>query len=327
MSFGSAPKAPDPVKTSQAQTASNKETAAYTAALNRIDQSSPFGSVSYNQSGTDPTTGAPIYSQSTTLSPELQSLFNSQMGSQQGISDAISGAIGRLPTEAFNPDINVDDVRNRSFDSQMAQLNPQFEKGWRDLEGTLSDRGIPIGAEIWNNQLGEYNTAKDSSMLAASRQADLDASNEFQRQYGNQMNEYNMPLQQLSALMGNSQAVGNPQFSGVPQGGLAGTDVAGNIWNKYNADQQNYQSQQSNMMGGILGLGKLGIAAFSDVRLKRGIKRIGAMASWLPIYSYRYIFSEEPQVGVLAQEAMTLFPDAIHRHPSGYLMVNYSLIS
>ena len=324
------PKTPDPYAVSAAQTKSNKETAAYNASLNRIDQSSPFGSINYTQSGVDPTTGAPIYKQNTTLTPEMQALFDSQTSAQQGISSAIGDTIGRLPTGAFDASgINVDDIRQRSMDSQMAMLAPQFEKGWKNLEGTMSDRGIPIGAEIWNDQQGEYNRAKDSSMLAASRQSDLDASNEFQRQYGNAMTEYNMPYQQLSTLMGNSQGVQNPSFSPFAQSSAAGTDVAGNVWNAYTAQQQQAQQQQGNMMGGLLGLGKLGLSAasmMSDRRLKRDIARIGALASGLPVYAFRYLWSDVPQIGVMAQEALGLFPDAVSRHSSGYLMVDYGRI-
>jgi hypothetical protein len=49
-----APAAPDPVATSQAQTASNKETAQYNAALNRIDEYTPYGSRKYTQIAGDP---------------------------------------------------------------------------------------------------------------------------------------------------------------------------------------------------------------------------------------------------------------------------------
>ena len=101
-------------------------------------------------------------------------------------------------------------------------------------------------------------------MLAASRQDDLDASNEFQRQYGNQLNEYMMPYQQLGSLMGNSQAVGSPSFSGVPQSQSATTDVAGNIWNAYNANANQAAQNQANFAQGALGLGKLGYGAYNS---------------------------------------------------------------
>lgn len=320
----SAPKAPDPVKVSAAEAKASKEVAQYNADLNRIGQSSPFGSISYTQSGTS-ASGAPIYQQNTTLSPELQSLLNSQIGSQQGISDAISGAIGRLPSDPFNPNINVDGVRDRSFQSQMALLNPEFEKGFRDLEGRMSDRGLPVGSEIWNNQLGEFNRAKDSSMLGAARQADLDASNEFQRQYGNALNEYNLPLQQLSALMGNSQAVQNPSFSSFATSQAQAPDVAGNTWKSYQASVDAANQKNGQAAAGIGALANMALM-FSDIRLKRDIKRIGELPSGLGVYSYRYVFSDAPQIGVMAQEALHFAPHAVSVHSSGFLQVNYGLL-
>lgn len=327
MGKASTPKTPDPYKVSDAEAKASKEVAAYNQSMNMVNQSSPYGSISYTQDGVDPVTGAPKYSQSTTLSPELQSLLNSQIGSQQGISDAISGVVGRLPTGAFDASgINTDDIRQKSYDSQMALLNPEFEQGWKNLEGKMSDRGLPIGSEIWNDQLGEYNRAKDTSILGAARQADLDASNEYQRQYSNLQSEYNMPYQSLSALMGNSSAVQNPTFSSYPTSSAQAPNTSQNVWNAYQADVNAANQQNSQLWNGILGAGQLGMAMFSDIRLKRDIKRIGALPSGLPVYSYRYIWSEEPQIGVMAQEAMQIAPHAVSMHPSGYLMVHYGLL-
>ncbi len=142
----------------------------------------------------------------------------------------------------------------------MVMLKPQFEEGWRNLEGSMSDRGIPIGADIWNNESNRFYTARDSAQMGAARQADLDASNEFQRQYGNQLTEYNLPLQQLSALMGNSSAVQNPSFAPFAQSSAAGTDVAGNIWNKYQADVNAANQKNSQLWNGLLGIGQLGLS-------------------------------------------------------------------
>lgn len=323
----SAPKTPDPAAVSAAQTESNKETAGFNAALNRIDQTSPFGSITYNQNGTDPTTGAPLYSQQTTLSSELQGLLNSQIGSQQGISDAITGAIGRLPSSNFSPNIDVGDIRQKSFDSQMALLNPQFDKSMTSLQGTLSDRGIPIGSEIWNDQLGEFNRAKDTSLLAASRQADLDASNEFQRQYGNQMTEYQLPYSTLGTLMGVSSPVQNPSFSPYAQSSSANTDVAGNMWKAYDAELQNYQNNQGNLMGGLLGLGKLGISAysaglFSDRRVKQDIAPVGKLDNGLTVYKFRYKGHPAVHIGLMAQEVQEVHPEAVGS-VGGILTVDY----
>lgn len=257
----SAPKAPDPYKVSDAQSKSNKETAEYNAALNRINQSSPFGSINYTQSGTDPATGAPLYTQNTQLSPQMQSLLDSQMGAQQGISSAISGAIGNLPGEAFDPSgINTDKIRDASYSMRVAQMQPQWDDEARAMEGRLSDRGIPIGSEIWNTENDRYEGARNDSLAQISRQSEMDAANEYQRQFGNAMTEYNMPLQYLTALMGNSSAVQNPTFSPFAQSAAGGTDVSGNVWNAYKANVDRHNQQQANMMGGLVGLGKLAAA-------------------------------------------------------------------
>lgn len=324
----SAPAAPNPAKVSAAEAAASKDVANFNAGLNRVSQNSPFGSISWAQNGTDPSSGAPLWTQNTTLDPKLQGLLDSQISSQQGVSDAVTGALGRLPTGPFDASgINTDAMRQRSFDSQMALLNPEFDKSFKQLETRLSERGLPIGSEIANDQFGEFNRSRDSAMLGAARQADQDAAGEAQRQYGNALTEYNLPLQQLSALMGNSSAVQNPSFSSFAQSSAQAPNVGQNIWNKYSADQQAHQNQQSQMWGGLLGAGQLGLAMFSDRRLKRNIRRIGAMPSGLPVYSYRYIFSDEPQIGVMAQEAEILFPEAVFAHPSGFKMVDYARIA
>jgi len=63
----------------------------------------------------------------------------------------------------------------------------------------------------------------------------------------------------------------------------------------------------------------------SDIRLKTDIVRMGALPSGLPLYSFRYAGARERHVGVMAQEAMQLFPDAV-REINGFLAVDYSRI-
>ena len=72
-----APRPPDPVKTAAAQTAANIGTALAEGAVNRVNQVTPDGALTYSQSGTtrwrDPLSGKvydiPAYTAATTLSP------------------------------------------------------------------------------------------------------------------------------------------------------------------------------------------------------------------------------------------------------------------
>lgn len=66
-------------------------------------------------------------------------------------------------------------------------------------------------------------------------------------------------------------------------------------------------------------------ADWSDRRLKTDIHRIGEMPSGLPVYRFRYVFAPtEVRTGVMADEVMSFFPDAVVHDPSGYLKVKYA---
>jgi hypothetical protein len=79
--------------------------------------------------------------------------------------------------------------------------------------------------------------------------------------------------------------------------------------------------QQNSALSGLFGLG----AAYlmSDLRLKRDTRRIGTHPEGFGIYAFRYVFSDKPQIGVLAQEVLEVRPDLVARTPSGYLAVAY----
>jgi hypothetical protein len=63
---------------------------------------------------------------------------------------------------------------------------------------------------------------------------------------------------------------------------------------------------------------------FSDIRLKRDIARVGTLDNGLPLYRYKYNWSDQVYVGVMAQEAADVAPDAVVKGDDGYLRVNYA---
>jgi hypothetical protein len=255
-----APKALDPVATSNAQTASNVATAEAQAKLNAIDQFGPFGSVTFNRDAKGLPTGQTI-----TLDPKVQALLDSQMGSQQGISDAVSGAIGRLPGAAFDPSTVPDtgQIAKTAYDRQLGLLQPQFDEQAKAMEVKLAERGIPVGSEIWRDEMDRFDRAKGQALTAAAQSADLAALNEHQRLLTNAERQYGMPYDQLASLMGVSQPAQTPGFAPQSQTGVANTDVSGNIWNAYQA-RANQASATNQALGGIGGA----LIMASDERLK-----------------------------------------------------------
>jgi hypothetical protein len=124
--------------------------------------------------------------------------------------------------------------------------------------------------------------------------------------------EQNREANKLAQYM---QLIGNPGYGGTAQGTTTGTQPGG----------------RGGSIGGLMsGAGSLigGTATMmgkSDRRLKRNIIRLGELASGLPYYLFKYLWSEEWHVGVMAQEAMNIFPDAVVE-VDGYLAVDYARI-
>lgn len=87
----SVPTPPDPVATATAQSTSDVNTAAAQAALNSVNQTTPFGSTSYSVNGQYTTPSGqtvPTYNQTTQLTPLAQSILNNTEGltiGQQGL--------------------------------------------------------------------------------------------------------------------------------------------------------------------------------------------------------------------------------------------------
>lgn len=305
MDSPSPPPIPDPVKTAEAQTASNKATAITQAQLNNYDQIGPDGNKTYQQTGTYDD-GTPKFTQTTTLSAPNQQIYDTNLGTKQNIAQIgqdQSAKIGSL----LGTNINLDNdaTEARLFDLGSKRFNPMFARNEDALRTRLTNQGIQPGSAAWNAEMTQFqqgkNDAFDQLALTGRGQAVQEA-----------LTERNQPINEISALMSGSQ-VSQPTFSATPSTGVAGTDVAGITQNAYNAENQQYQTQmsQSNAaMGGMFGLGgtvlggamKYGLPLLSDRRAKTDIRRVGKTDGGIPIYTYRYRGSDVTHMGVMADE-------------------------
>lgn len=142
----------------------------------------------------------------------------------------------------------------------------------------------------------------------------------------------NLPLNDIAALLGTGGGVTNPVFNNVAQVGVASPDYQGAVQSNYTNQMQAYQAAQANKaagLGGIMGIaGSLGSAAImaSDRRLKTAIREIGRLANGIATYAFKYIGSSVQQFGVMAQDVLSVVPDAVHTDSSGYLSVDYSKV-
>ncbi len=62
----------------------------------------------------------------------------------------------------------------------------------------------------------------------------------------------------------------------------------------------------------------------SDIRVKRDIERVGTAQNGLPLYNYKYLWSNKTYQGVMAQDVLAHNPEAVVRGPLGLLTVKYA---
>lgn len=281
-----APKAPDPFKTAKAQTESNIATAREQARLGMTGQTSDFGSTDYVADANSPSG----YRAVQRLSPEQLAILRGQEGAVTGALDRIGG-LG---------DFDMSAARGREIsDIQRTFLDPQFEQANTALESKLLNQGIRPGTEQYANAMRQFGQQRSDAYNKMFLDAYSTANNAA-------LTERNLPLSDYSTLMGTMMQ--RPQTAQTPTPGVATTDITGLVQNKYNADMANYQ----NKMGGLFGLaGTLGSAMLSDRRMKRDIERIGTLANGLGWYSFRYLDSDEPQQGLMADEVRQVRPEAV----------------
>lgn len=327
-SAGDPPPAPDPTVTANAQAESNAKTARLQATLNRVDQVTPYGRVTYSQGaapmdrnkwideqvaaerakfqsapapmvtypgdgGADnagnavpevstpatfdeaavrarfegmPTPEVPgqdRWTQTTTLSPEQQRLYDLTTRGQTTYGETANNLLDGVKAQLSKP-VNVDWAaeRDRALAAQMGRLNPTMMQAEEGLRSRLLNSGLTPGSEGWEREFRTFQQGRNDALLAA----DLNAGNTVGQAISQQAALRSMPLNEVSALLSGSQ-VQVPQAQAAQPVGVAPVDVIGATNGAYQGQLAAWQAQnqQSNSaLGGLFGLaGTLGAAGMN----------------------------------------------------------------
>ena len=337
---GSAPPAPDYTGAATATAAGNLEAARATAAANRTNQVTPYGNLTYTANpGTDPY-GNTLYTATQTLSPAQEGILKSTNVLNQGLMDTANTGLNYANTVLSQPGIDTSKLAQTGInpgqsyqDAIMSRLSPQIERENAALEQQLANRGIAAGTDAYN-QAKTLQAQKQNDLLNSATVTGMNtglAANQqgFQQAAYNQM----QPINVINALRTGSQ-VQNPSFASTPmQANTAGPDLLGAANASYQNQLNAYNAQQAaggGFMNGLMSLGAAGITKYSDIRLKKNIKKIGKLRDGINIYSFDYINRKDlpkgEQIGVMAQEVEKVIPEAVITMADGYKAVNYGLI-
>ena len=335
----SPPPAPDYAGAATATAAGNLEATRAATAANRINQYTPYGSLTYNR---DPSAATPDegWSATQSLSPEQYQILQRNQNLSTGLLGTAETGLGKVNDLLSNPTIDESRLAQMPISGQsvqdaiMSRLDPQMARRREQLDQNLANQGIPIGSEAYTNSMTDQGQQENDLRINAALQGintGLGA-----RQQGIQEQTYmqDRPLNVVNALRTGSQ-VTMPQFANVPQQSTTtGANYLGAAQQQGQWDQNMYnQGVGSNnaMMSGLFSLGGAGLMAptgtfkgWSDRRLKSNISRIGEHPLGIGIYEYD-IFGQH-DIGVMADEVEQVMPDAVMVHPSGYKMVNYSML-
>jgi hypothetical protein len=334
------PPAPD-YRGAAAETAAGNLAAAQSAtAANRVNQITPYGNLSYAETGVD-SRGNPTWTATQTLSPAQQQILDMQNQTSIGLGSTINASLGRVQDvmgQGFNPNLPSTgfDPGQSYQDAYMQRLAPQLEQNREATQARLANQGIVQGTQAYDNAMRQQAQRENDLLLGATTQGFGVGSQANQQAFNQELTKYNLPLNTLSALRTGAQ-VQNPSFVNAPQQATtSGADILGASQMGYNAQMGDFNAQaaeRNNMMQGLFGLGGAGIMKYSDIRMKENITQVHWLPNGLPVYTYEYkpefknIAGHGVHIGVMAQEVEMFKPEAVITNSNGYKMVNYGLLT
>ncbi len=300
----SKPQTVDPGALLSQQAGASAETARLQARLNRPDTYTPFGSSTFEEMGDD------RWRATQTLSPELQELYGTQLATGQGIGEAAQRTVGQLPTDPFSlegvqpfrgeldygglTDIpgmgDFDAARvaaeEGAFSRVWDRLGTQFGEERTALQTELSQKGIPMGSEMYGKAFDRFSERKNDARTAAAydsiaagrdafnnlfatsmqarqqgiseRGMDVNLANQArQQEISDMLLERTQPMAELGALTQGAPAIQTPQPINMAGVGVAPPDVGG----AYGVAAQQQATAQAQRNAGLSGLFNLGSAA------------------------------------------------------------------
>jgi hypothetical protein len=153
------------VQAAQANAQGNLAGALQATAANRVNQQTPYGSLSYQQTGTD-AQGNPIWSANQTVAQPYQNAINSLSGQiQQNFAQPFDTSqyqnqmVGSTPQfqgvgQAPNLQTSVQGTGMQGWDQAtnllMSRLNPQIKQQNEASDAMLANQGIMPGSEAYN---------------------------------------------------------------------------------------------------------------------------------------------------------------------------------
>ncbi len=264
-----APKAPDPGQVSADQTKSNVSTAIANATLGNTNQVTPYGNLTYTQTGGQQVGDnfVPSYTATQTLSPQQQAIYDKTTGLQTqalNLGPQVLTNVGNTINSGL-PDVGA--LRNDAYNALTSRANQSLDLQQKAQQTQLANQGIQAGSNAYDNALRPIQQERTD----IANQGVINAGNVAGQNLQQAQAIHDQPLQDYQALLGFGGNVTPANYAPASAGQVAPTDVSSNYYNSYNGQLQQYQTGQSQsnaLMGGLFGLAgsALGAGALYGLR-------------------------------------------------------------
>ena len=329
---GSAPKPTPPGDTAKADYGADVASAGFGMQHGTPNQFSPAGSVTFDKynlpdqelgNGKSVPGGQGVSNVYTSFSPEFQEVFDT-------LTSKGSNLAGLLPSSGFNPDVDARALRQSYINEGISDVQPQWDRDDQARNVMFAERGIPIGSEIYNNEMDRTDEQRGDYRQSLTNQAHSAAAVDESRQFAEQLTEHNVPFSDFANFYNSVQGMQaglQGRDSPLVASSAPNVDMAG-ITARY--DQQNLANWQAKKQASSAGLGAFlqfagaGLGLLSDERAKDNIEPIGETFDGQNIYSYTYKADpdQKTHVGLMAQEVEKVHPEAV-TEIGGVKFVNY----
>jgi len=253
--MGSSPSPPpvtDPNITAQNQQNLNFQAGTQSQQGSMVNQYNPYGSLTYTQTGTS-ANGVPMYSATTSLSPQQQNLLNLYTSGQSTAGNQANALLQGANYGGTNyNDVIGDSTRGltgAAVAQQTAYLQPYFQTQTDQLDTKLKNQGFAPGQPGYDNAMRALQNNQNNTVTGFISQIEPQMFQQAQTQY--------LTPAQLATTLGAYGAPTQPTFQNTPQLQIQPANLVGATANAQQAAQQTYQDQlqqNNSMMSGLFGI-------------------------------------------------------------------------
>lgn len=172
------PKATDPNVTAQKQQDMNIKAGTMSQQGSMVNQSNPYGSLTYTQTGTSPD-GTPLYTASTKLTDANQQLLDILQGTKKSAGEQAQSLLGGANYGAAQPKDVIGDMSGGwlkdAMAKQMSYLQPGFDYDVAKMDTKLKNQGFAPGTPGYDKAMNALKQSQGQTITGfqASQQPEL----------------------------------------------------------------------------------------------------------------------------------------------------------